>query len=133
MVWVKVTFSDFPAFPVKILINTLDHRVAREISDRSCFLDFFSNLFTSILWLKRKLVLLGSKNGQNFKNSQRWPESILRPKLVGERTFHKYKQLCKPRARFEDPAFELMYIYIHFIWNYSLIKGKNIYSIQGIS
>ena len=31
-----------------------------------------------------------------FKNLQRRPEIILRPELVGERTFHKYKPLCKP-------------------------------------
>ena len=41
MVWVMVTFSDFPAFPVKILKNRLDHRIAREIFDQSCILNFF--------------------------------------------------------------------------------------------
>ena len=59
---------------------------------------------------KTKIGHLRVKNGQNFKHSQQRPESILRPELVGERTFYKYKPVCKPRARFEDPTWETMYI-----------------------
>ena len=109
MVWVRVTFFDIPAFPVKMLKNRLDHCVAWEIADRSCFLDSFLNVFTSVLWIKRNLVILGSKNVQNFKNLQRRPERILRTELIGERTFYKYKPLCKPRARFKDPTWEPIY------------------------
>ena len=44
-VWVRVTFSDFPGFPVKILKKRLNHRLAREICNWSCFLDSFLNRF----------------------------------------------------------------------------------------
>ena len=37
-------------------------------------------------------------------------QKTLIPELVRERTFYKYKPLCKPSARFEDPTWELMYI-----------------------
>ena len=62
MVLVRVTFSNLPAFPVKILKNGLNHRVTRKVSHRSCLQDFYFKRFQTDFMNKTKIgMVLGSE------------------------------------------------------------------------